>query len=445
MKHDAVTCDHVVTHQSENENASDFHDERTSIFDHYNILVFDRFTMALAVCRRYCLSKGFSAPLRATSRLYHELSYTYTGDPSKVLHYHQTNTQRVHTPSHHDSVCVRMKHAPWNPADMNSIQGRYASPYCDQDFLRGKSLYFDGRIVAGSEGWGQVMAADESNMFEEGDWVTMGLPGFGTFRSHLCCEKDALIRIRRGRELFEAQGPRAATLFQLGGTAYRMLHDFVSLESPSDTPRVIVQNAGNSGVGFMASQLSSLVCSNTKMVSLVRRNNRSQQDFDELVEYLKVKGKNHRIIAEEDLIEAEDGKTLKAELGQLGEVVLALNAVGGRSSDLLFRLLGKNAVHVTYGGMSMKPVTVSTSQLIFSNVETRGYWHSRWMVQNMSNRTTKEKMINELVGLVLSHDLACPMVEVMGLSQALEAISRHADQANTTFRRKTVFDCGEDA
>jgi trans-2-enoyl-CoA reductase len=51
--------------------------------------------------------------------------------------------------------------------------------------------------------------------------------------------------------------------------------------------------------------------------------------------------------------------------GRLPKARLALNCVGGQSSSELIQVLGKSGVHVTYGGMSLKPVISSTSALIF--------------------------------------------------------------------------------
>ena len=44
---------------------------------------------------------------------------------------------------------------------------------------------------------------------------------------------------------------------------------------------------------------------------------------------------------------------------------LALNCVGGSSATELCKALANNGVHVTYGGMSLKPVIVGTAHLIF--------------------------------------------------------------------------------
>ena len=55
----------------------------------------------------------------------------------------------------------------------------------------------------------------------------------------------------------------------------------------------------------------------------------------------------------------------RASWREMPRPVLALNCVGGASATELCKSLAKDGVHVTYGGMSMRPVLASTSHLIF--------------------------------------------------------------------------------
>ena len=82
----------------------------------------------------------------------------------------------------------------------------------------------------------------------------------------------------------------------------------------------------------------------------------------------------------------EDIADLKTRLGQLGATIvlteeearlawrdlprprLAFNCVGGASGTELCKALAEGGVQVTYGGMSLKPVTAATSHLIFKVV-----------------------------------------------------------------------------
>jgi trans-2-enoyl-CoA reductase len=59
--------------------------------------------------------------------------------------------------------------------------------------------------------------------------------------------------------------------------------------------------------------------------------------------------------------------------------------VGGQSSTEILKTLGKGGCHVTYGGMSLKPVISPTSALIFKDISVRGYWMSQWIEDNFNN------------------------------------------------------------
>lgn len=57
---------------------------------------------------------------------------------------------------------------------------------------------------------------------------------------------------------------------------------------------------------------------------------------------------------------------------------MALNCVGGRSSLLLARVLGREGCLVSYGGMSKQPVQTPTGSFIFDDIRLRGFWMSTW-------------------------------------------------------------------
>jgi trans-2-enoyl-CoA reductase len=418
-------------------------------------------------------------------RSYHEVSFGAVGEPLDVLEYHRLAryaTDDADDPPHHDDgrsdelktdtqktwVRVDMQHAPWNPADANTVQGKYPSPYATTtttseqqaalfDTLR-QSRFLPQHTVAGSEGWGRVTEVvvphhhhgvddnmDSSiivnNVPQVGDWVTMGKPSLGTFRSSLWIPADAVLTVDRGAELVATLGPRAATLFQLGGTAARLLK-IVELE-PGD---VVVQNAGNSGVGLMASQLVAALYPDVTVVSIVRRGDKTVAQMDALTEYLMQAGKNSLVATEEDLLQDRSAVAdLKVRIGEATgsdrPPRLALNAVGGESSDLLLQLLGPAGTHVTYGGMSQKPVTVVTPQLIFKDLRLRGYWHSAWMIQ--TPHAKRKSLVNGLVDLVLEGQLDCPPAEVFPLADFLHGIKCGNTQSDQVIRSKIVLDCQE--
>lgn len=397
---------------------------------------------------------------------YQELSYESTGPVvADVLQHRRKNLDDV--TDHHAGigatsktpmVKIQMLHAPWNPADANTVQGVYPIDLPPDLMSIRSSRHFPLATVAGSEGIGRVaelvVGTGTTNEEEEddlvgirdlsvGDYVTMGLPSLGTLRSTVWVPSHAVLKIARGRELVEATGgsAQAAALFQLGGTALRMLRDFQSNRSgeSASSSGVVLQNAGNSAVGLMVSQLAAALGQST--VSLVRRGTRSDSELQTLVDHLMRHGQNAQVAIEEDLL--ANPAALKALQEQLRDTtpLLALNAVGGDSSNLLLKLLGPGGTMVTYGGMARKPVTLSASQLIFRNIQACGYWHSRWMSYHPYSE--KAAMINELVDLVLDDKLKRPLVEVYSLQDYRQALAADAHQSTQAIRNKIVFACQE--
>jgi trans-2-enoyl-CoA reductase len=331
-----------------------------------------------------------------------------------------------------------MWHAPLNPADINTMQGKYPSPITE-DSIR-TSRFASGMTVAGSEGWGRVTnVMGDTGGIKAGDVVTVGRSGLGTFRSSFWTPATTVLPLQQGYQLKKLLGSQAATISQLGGTALRMLRDFVTLQ-PGE---VVLQNAGNSGVGFMASQLGSTLL-NVSVVSVCRRGSRSKEQWEELVQHLMTEGKCTRVVAEEDLTSREAIQDFKDELKRNSVTgclpLLALNAVGGNSASLLCQCLEKGGTMVTFGGMSKQPVTIPTSQLIFRDLRLRGYWHSRWMVEN--SLSARQQLVDELADAVVRRKILCPPVKEFSFSQVDAALTY--DRYEHAIRRKVVFQCQEE-
>ena len=385
-------------------------------------------------------------PLRLSQRRqwYHEVSFATTGKPLDVLEYCEVAEESNLLPPTQwsSSVRIEMCDVPWNPADLNTVQGRYASPYQDQDVVlpereaRRRSRFFEGRTIAGSEGFFRVthIHGGAESPLQIGDVVTMGLPGLGTMRSSMWVPPTSLIPVTRHMELQTKIGSAASTLPQLGGTAIRMLRDFVRLP-PGET---IIQNAGNSGVAFMVSQLAKQLLG-VHVVSVMRRGTQNETEWQAVVDHLKGTGGAAMVMAEEDIIHPDSFKEFQSNLRRISSSnklpSLALNAVGGDSATILSRCLEHGGTMVTYGGMSTKPLTIGTAQFIFKDVRLLGYWHSRWMVQN--HQKSKQTMLDQLIDAVLDSGVECPSAKVFGLSKVHEAIDFDAKQSG--IRQKIVF------
>src|SRR4029077_1941284 len=57
---------------------------------------------------------------------------------------------------------------------------------------------------------------------------------------------------------------------------------------------------------------------------------------------------------------------------------LALNAVGGESALRLAKIVASEATIVTYGAMSLRPLTLPNGLLIFKNLHFTGFWVNKW-------------------------------------------------------------------
>lgn len=106
------------------------------------------------------------------------------------------------------------------------------------------------------------------------------------------------------------------------------------------------------------------------------------------------------IVVGDDYIRTNEFRKLIADLPR---PKLALNCVGGDSATEMSRLLAPGGTIVTYGGASLKPVTVPTSSLIFNDIKLRGFWLNKYYEQN--GPASREATIKELIDLVKSEKL----------------------------------------
>jgi trans-2-enoyl-CoA reductase len=154
-------------------------------------------------------------------------------------------------------------------------------------------------------------------------------------------------------------GPIQAAMLKVNPiTAWRMLHDFVSLR-PGDW---LIQNAANSGAGQCVIQIARELGYRT--VNVVRR--------AELVQELQTLGGDVVLV---------DSDTIRDEVAAATErapIQLALNAVGGDNAVRVAKCLASDGTMVTYGAMSLQPLCIPNGMLIFKNLRFTGFWVNRW-------------------------------------------------------------------
>ncbi|EEF32141.1 enoyl-[acyl-carrier-protein] reductase, mitochondrial [Ricinus communis] len=247
-------------------------------------------------------------------------------------------------------VCVKMLAAPINPSDINRIEGVYP-------------VRPPVPAVGGYEGVGEVHSVGSAvKDFSPGDWVIPSPPTFGTWQTYIVQDQSVWHKINKDSPM-----KYAATITVNPLTALRMLEDFTTLNSGDS----VVQNGATSIVGQCIIQIAKF--HGIHSINILR----DRPGSDEAKEFLKELG------ADEVFTEGQLAvKNVKGLLTNLPEPALGFNCVGGNSASLVLKFLRQGGTMVTYGGMSKKPVTVSTSSFIFKDLSLRGFWLQKWMTSD---------------------------------------------------------------
>lgn len=265
-----------------------------------------------------------------------------------------------------NDLCVKMLAAPINPSDINRIQGVYP-------------VRPEPPAVGGYEGVGEVHSVGSAvTCFSPGDWVIPSPPSFGTWQTYIVKDQNVWYKVNKGVPM-----EYAATITVNPLTALLMLEDCVTLNSGD----AIVQNGATSMVGQCVIQLAK--SRGIHNINIIR----DRPGVGEVKERLKDLG------ADEVFTESElEVKNVKSLLGGIPEPALGFNCVGGNSASLVLKFLRRGGTMVTYGGMSKKPVTVSTSSFIFKELSLRGFWLQNWLSTDKAEEG--RRMIDRLLGLV---------------------------------------------
>ncbi|KAJ0560294.1 putative trans-2-enoyl-CoA reductase (NADPH) [Helianthus annuus] len=265
-----------------------------------------------------------------------------------------------------NDVCVKMLASPINPSDINRIEGVYpVRPPLP--------------AVGGYEGVGEVHSVGEAVQgLSPGDLVMASPPSPGAWQTHVVRDKSFWHKFDRRTPV-----EYAATVTINPLTALRMVEDFVDLKSGD----AIVQNGATSMVGQCVIQLAKLRGIYT--INIIR----DRSGSDEAKEKLKKLGAD-QVYTESQL----NVKNVKSLLDNVPEPALGLNCVGGNAASLVLKFLRQGGTMVTYGGMSKKPITVSTSSFIFKELSLKGFWLQKWI--SSGNTEASREMVDYLLGLI---------------------------------------------
>lgn len=306
------------------------------------------------------------------------LVFDQFGAPGEVLRLKEIERQAIGK----GEVRLRVLASPVNPADLNLVEGTY-----------GVKPPLPG--VPGIEGCGEVMES-RSPAFAEGDRVML-IHRSGMWAEEVVVSAESVFKLPPGID------PQQAAMLKVNpATALQMLTCFLTLPKGS----WVVQNASNSGVGRSVIQVARSL--GLRTINLVRR--------PSLVEELKAIGADHVLVDDSSAVD------LAKEICRDERPSLALNAVGGDSALRLMNILGPDGVHVTYGAMGRKPLKVPNGLLIFKNLQSFGFWLTRWI--GAATRQELENAYGFLAQEVAAGRLTVPVDSVFPLNSFPDALAR---------------------
>lgn len=311
------------------------------------------------------------------------LVYREYGDPGMVLHLEEQTISDVAP----NQVLVKRLASAIHPSDFGKIRGMY------------------GRLsklpaIAGREGIGEICeVGSEVKNLKCGTRVRIP-EDVGTWQDYCVLEAEDLVCIPANLPI-----ETVAQAFINPPTALRLLNDFVPLRAGD----WIVQNAANSCVGRCVIQLAKFY--GYKTINVVR----------DIAQAAHLKTLGATCIVTQDAL-----KSIR-DFTEGALPVLALNSVGGESALELIKVLSDNGTMVTFGAMTGDKVRFPTRELIFKNIQLRGFWMDRWV--RLRPKLEYNACLWQIFSLLQSKKLVLPLAGTYPLSQWQTALEK-AQQSN---------------
>ncbi len=283
-------------------------------------------------------------------------------------------------------VRVEVLAAPINPSDVLTLTGEYG-------------LLPPLPAIGGNEGVGRVIeAAADVTALPVGTVVLLPV-GCGTWSTHLQLPAKALVPLPAGVD------PVQLSMLTVNPpTALLMLRDFVDLK-PGDW---VIQNAANSAVGGYLVQIARLRGLNT--LNVVRR--------ESAVAAVREAGAEHVLVDGEDL-----PKRVRAIVGD-APVRLAIDCVGGVSTENLARCLVEGGTLVNYGAMSGERCMISPRYFVFRDITLRGFWLSQWFKRATPDQ--RKALFAEVGGLIAAGTLKAKVQATYPIADIAKAVAAAA-------------------
>jgi mitochondrial enoyl-[acyl-carrier protein] reductase / trans-2-enoyl-CoA reductase len=283
-------------------------------------------------------------------------------------------------------VRLRIIASPINPADTNWIEGTYGVKPCLPE-------------TPGSEACAEVTES-RSRLHSVGSRVIFLGYAHG-WQGERIAQEDEIFPVPSG-----LAAEQLAMLKVNPATAWLMLRSVGELPKNG----AVLQNAANSGVGQCVAQIARAL--GIPCVHFLRR----KEDHEWL------RGMGAEAVFADDAEGQEQARCYLRDKGL--HAVLALNAVGGESALRLLDLLAPEGLHLTYGAMSRRPLTVPNKFLIFQNIHVQGFWLSSWMKGASAEEI--RNVYRQLLALMAAGNLEQRIDSSYRLNEANAALARNA-------------------
>lgn len=278
---------------------------------------------------------------------------------------------------------VQVLAAPINPSDVLTLTGQYG-------------LLPPLPAIGGNEGVGRIAALGPGTSAPPVGTTVMLPPGSGTWATHLVAEAGKCVPLPGGVD------PQQLAMLTINPpTASLMLSDYVTL-APGDW---VIQDAANSAVGGYVVQLAKL--RGYRTVNVVRR--------ESAVAPVQASGGDVVLVDGADLARRVAAATGKAP------IKLAIDAVGGASTDHLASCLAPGGTLVNYGMMGGEPCQVSPANFVFKDVTLRGFWLAFWF--RNATPAQVQALFGEMATLVAGGKLSARVAATFDVREIKRAVA----------------------
>ena len=171
----------------------------------------------------------------------------------------------------------------------------------------------------------------------------------------------------------------------------------------------IIQNTANGAVGKTLAMLAS--ARGVNVVNLVRR--------DAGIAELEALG-----IANAVSTAGEGWEARVTELTGGAPIIRAIDSIGGAATDAIMNTLAEGGTLVSFGAMSLEPLQISASNLLFKQATVKGFWGAKRMGEIAPAEMAG--LIGELIKLAATGVLKLPVEKAYDIAEAGAAAAASA-------------------